>query len=152
VGKDPEARRLAALADELGVADRVILLGSVNHDAVPPVIRSADAVVTTPWYEPFGIVPLEAMSCARPVIGSAVGGLLDSVADGETGLLVPPRDPAAVADAARRLLGDQTLRRRLGRAGRQRAEERFDWARVAEQVEQAYAEVASREARRLEAV
>jgi type III pantothenate kinase len=92
------------------------------------------------------------MSCARPVIGSAVGGLLDSVADGETGLLVPPRDPAAVADAARRLLGDQTLRRRLGRAGRLRAEERFDWARVAEQVEQAYAEVAAGQVRRLEAV
>jgi type III pantothenate kinase len=152
VGEDPEARRLAALADELGVADRVILLGSVDHDTVPPMIRSADAVVTTPWYEPFGIVPLEAMSCARPVIGSAVGGLLDSVADGETGILVPPKDPSAVASAAQRLLADQTLRRRMGRAGRLRAEQRFDWARVAEQVEQAYAEVASREARRLEAV
>lgn len=152
VGDDPESRRLAALADELGVADRVILLGSVDHDTVPPVIRSADAVVTTPWYEPFGIVPLEAMSCARPVIGSAVGGLLDSVADGETGILVPPKDPPAVAGAARRLLADQTLRRRMGRAGRLRAEERFDWARVAERVEQSYSEVASSPVHRLEAV
>ncbi len=151
LGEDPEARRLSALADELGVSDRVILMGSVNHEGVPALIRSADSVVTTPWYEPFGIVPLEAMSCARPVIGSAVGGLLDSVADGETGLLVPPRDPAAVAAAARRLLADETLRRRLGHAGRLRAESRFDWARVAEQVEHAYADVAGR-VRRLEAV
>lgn len=149
---DPEACRLNALAAELGVADRVGLLGSVNHDDVPALIRSADAVVTTPWYEPFGIVPLEAMSCARPVIGSAVGGLLDSVADGETGVLVPPKDPAAVADAARQLLADQTLRRRLGRAGRQRAESRFEWARVAEQVEQVYAELAPDRVHRLEAV
>src|SRR5918996_1462700 len=91
---DPEARRLSALTDELGVGDRVELLGSVDHEGVPALIRSADAVVTTPWYEPFGIVPLEAMSCGRPVIGSAVGGLLDSVADRETGLLVPPRNPS----------------------------------------------------------
>jgi glycosyltransferase involved in cell wall biosynthesis len=148
---DPEARRLSALTDELGVGDRVELLGSVDHEGVPALIRSADAVVTTPWYEPFGIVPLEAMSCGRPVIGSAVGGLLDSVADRETGLLVPPRNPSAVADAVRRLLADETLRRRLGRAGRRRAESRFDWARVAEQVENVYAEVTGR-VRRLEAV
>ena len=148
---DPEACRLSALADELGVADRVSLLGSVHHEGVPALIRSADSVVTTPWYEPFGIVPLEAMSCARSLIGSAVGGLLDSVTDGETGLLVPPKDPAAVAAAAQRLLADETLRRRLGRAGRLRAEGRFDWARVAEQVEHAYAEVAGR-VYRLEAV
>lgn len=152
LGEDPEARRLSTLADELGVAARVTLLGSVHHDDVPALIRSADAVVTTPWYEPFGIVPVEAMSCARPVIGSAVGGLLDSVADGETGVLVPPKDAAAVAGAAKRLLADETLRRRLGRAGRRRAEHRFDWARVAEQVEQVYTEVATSRVHRLEAV
>lgn len=151
LGDDPEARRLSAVADELGVSDRVSMLGSVQHDEVPALIRSADTVVTTPWYEPFGIVPLEAMSCARPVLGSAVGGLLDSIADGETGLLVPPRDPAAVAEAAGRLLADETLRHRLGRNGRLRAESRFDWTQVASQVEDAYIEVADR-VRGLEAV
>ena len=62
---------------------------------------ASDVFVTTPWYEPFGITPLEAMACSRPVIGSAVGGIQYTVLPGVTGLLVPPRDPRALA---RRLL------------------------------------------------
>ena len=71
---DPEARRLRALARELGVADRVELRGRVSRDDLPALLRSADAVVCVPWYEPFGIVPLEAMACGVPVVASAVGG------------------------------------------------------------------------------
>lgn len=138
---DPEAVRLCALARELGVADRLYLLGSVDRTAVPSLVRSADVVVTTPRYEPFGMVPLEAMSCARPVVGSAVGGLLDTVQDGVTGLLVPPRDPAALAAAVRRLLADDELRRRLGTNGRRRAVAEYDWSRVSARVELAYGEL-----------
>ena len=72
------------------------------------LLRSADVVVCTPWYEPFGIVPLEAMACGVPVVGSAVGGLLDSVVDGQTGILVPPRDPVAIARAVRSLLDSRS--------------------------------------------
>jgi D-inositol-3-phosphate glycosyltransferase len=140
---DPEARRLRALAAKLGVLQRVRFVGQVHHDEVPALIRSADVVLTTPWYEPFGIVPLEAMACGRPLVGSAVGGLLDSIEDGVTGVLVPPHDAAAVAAAVRQLLDDPGARRRIGAAARRRAVERYDWHRVAEATEQAYQLVAA---------
>ncbi|MDP8971463.1 MAG: glycosyltransferase, partial [Actinomycetota bacterium] len=90
---DPEASRLHTLARRLGVADRVQLRGRVPRRDMPVLLRSADVVVCTPWYEPFGIVPLEAMACGVPVVASAVGGLQDTVVDGITGLHVPPRRP-----------------------------------------------------------
>ena len=77
-GRDPEACRLLELARSLGVADQVELRGQVPRDAMPGIFRSADAVACTPWYEPFGIVPLEAMACGIPVVAAAVGGLTDS--------------------------------------------------------------------------
>ena len=92
---DPEARRLRALAAERGVADRVDLLGRVSRDDLPALMRSADAVVCVPWYEPFGIVPLEAMACGVPVVASAVGGMIDTVVDGVTGRARPAARPGA---------------------------------------------------------
>jgi glycosyltransferase involved in cell wall biosynthesis len=139
--RDPEALRLSAMAADLGVAERLRLVGRVDHADLPAVLRSADVVVATPWYEPFGIVPLEAMACGRPVVGSAVGGLLDTVADGVTGALVPPRDPAALAAAVQPLLEDAYLRESWGKAARERVLERFGWDRVAAATERAYAGV-----------
>src|SRR3954454_4962146 len=107
---DPEARRLIRLAEHLGVADRVILVGRVPHDDMPSLIRSADVAVSVPWYEPFGIAPVEAMACGVPVIASSVGGHLDTVLDGVTGLHVPARRPAELAALLRRLLADRALR------------------------------------------
>ena len=106
VADDPEARRLLRLAEAHGVAERVELRGQLRRHELPPLLRSADAVVCVPWYEPFGIVPLEAMACARPVVASAVGGLVDTVVDGVTGVHVPPRDVGRLAEALRDLLGD----------------------------------------------
>jgi D-inositol-3-phosphate glycosyltransferase len=139
---DPEAQRLLVRAHHRKVADRVQLIGCVPQSRLPGIIRWADAVVTAPWYEPFGIVPLEAMAAGRPLIGTAVGGLLDTVKDGETGFLVPPRNPDALAGAIRELAGDQNLRLRMGRSARGRAVRHYSWARVAEQVETAYRTVA----------
>jgi D-inositol-3-phosphate glycosyltransferase len=138
---DPEAKRLRSVARDLAVDDRLELVGSVDHGDVPALLRSADVVVATPWYEPFGIVPVEAMACGRPVVGSAVGGLLDTVADGISGLLVPPHDAAAVAAAVRCLLDDPELHARFGRAARLRAVARYGWSRVARQTERAYVDV-----------
>jgi glycosyltransferase involved in cell wall biosynthesis len=128
---DPEVRRLRALAAELGVGDRVRLHGSVARGDMPALLRSADVVACTPWYEPFGIVPLEAMACGIPVVASAVGGMLDTVVDEVTGRLVPPKRPIETADAIYPLLRDSFLRRSLGAAGRDRAQSRYSWDRIA---------------------
>lgn len=137
-GQDPEAQRLLGLAQDLGVADQVELRGQVPREAMPAIFRSADAVACTPWYEPFGIVPLEAMACGVPVVAAAVGGLTDSVVDHGTGLHVPPKDPAAIAEAVAMLLASPALRAKLGRAGERRAKARFSWNRVAAETEKAY--------------
>jgi D-inositol-3-phosphate glycosyltransferase len=138
---DPEARRLRALAADLGVGDRLVLRGRVDRDAMPPLLRSADAVVCAPWYEPFGIVPLEAMACGVPVVATAVGGQIDSVVHGVTGVHVPPRDPAALAAALRSLLADPARRAELGRQGRARARRLYDFDRIAAATREVYDEV-----------
>lgn len=108
----PEACRLRKLATDLGVADRVSLYGSVAREDMPALLRSADVVTCTPWYEPFGIVPLEAMACGVPVVASAVGGMLDTVVHDLTGLLIPPKDPRACANAVTAILRDRRGRPR----------------------------------------
>jgi len=128
---DSEGRRLKQLARDLGVEDRVVFRGRLERNAVPALLRSADAVVCYPWYEPFGIVPLEAMACGVPVVVAQVGGLVDSVVDGATGLHVPPHSPIALADALRNLLADEHRRVKLGLAGTRRANQRYGWARIA---------------------
>jgi glycosyltransferase involved in cell wall biosynthesis len=130
---DPEVRRLRELARRCGVEHRVHLRGRVSRDELPALLRSADVVVCAPWYEPFGIVPLEVMACGAPVLGSAVGGLCDTVVHGETGLLVPPRAPAALADALDDLLEDADRRRAMGSAGVRRVRHRYSWSRIAQQ-------------------
>jgi glycogen synthase len=91
-------------------------------------------------YEPFGLINLEAMACEAPVVASAVGGILEVVEDGKTGLLVPPAQPAALAQAITRVLDNPDLARDMGKAGRRRVEEKFSWASVAERTEQVYAD------------
>ncbi|MCP2094433.1 Glycosyltransferase involved in cell wall bisynthesis [Actinosynnema pretiosum] len=138
VGRDPEARRLVEHARQRGVAGRVRLVGAVRRDAMPALLKSADAVVCAPWYEPFGLVPLEAMACGVPVVATSVGGLVDSVVDGVTGRLVPPRDPRALAVALRALLSDRTRRETYGEAGADRVLARYSWQRVAVETERVY--------------
>jgi glycosyltransferase involved in cell wall biosynthesis len=128
---DPEAARLCRLAERFGVADRVRLIGAVPRPDVPALLRSADVVVCTPWYEPFGMVPLEAMACGVPVVASAVGGFLDTVVDGATGTLVPPRRPDQLAAAVRKLLSEPFWREAYGTAGVDRARSRYSWDRIA---------------------
>jgi glycosyltransferase involved in cell wall biosynthesis len=140
---DPEVRRLRAIAGEAGVADRLVFAGSVARDDVPAWVRSADVVLAVPWYEPFGITPLEAMACGRPVVATAVGGLVDSVADGVTGDLVPPRDPERLGEVLAALLADDARRAAYGAAGVQRARARYRWSRVVADTDTVYREVLS---------
>ncbi|NUP44475.1 MAG: glycosyltransferase [Streptomyces sp.] len=136
---DEETDRLRELAAAYGLQDRVRLIGSVPRTQVPALMRAADVVVTVPWYEPFGMVPVEAMACGVPVVASAVGGHLDTVAG--CGVLVPPRRPRALARALRDVLGDRDRRAALGAAGARRARQRYGWQRVAEQTEAVYTQV-----------
>ena len=118
---DPEVLRLRTLARDLGVADRVTLLGPVDRERMPALMRSADLLLALPWYEPFGITPVEAAACGLPVVAAAVGGLTDTVVHELTGLLVPARDPGRAAAAVRLLQSDAELRHRLGREAAARA-------------------------------
>jgi glycosyltransferase involved in cell wall biosynthesis len=129
--RTPEIGELQRLAAELGIADRVRFAGKQQQDVLRYFYSAGDVAVTTPWYEPFGLTPLEAMACGRPVIGSSVGGITYTIADGETGFLVPPRDPEALAACLQRLLAQPELRARMGRAARARVERDFTWPTVA---------------------
>jgi glycogen synthase len=113
-------------------------LGFVPHHELPPLYERAAVVAVPSHREGFGVACAEAMAAGRPVVASAVGGLLDLVVDGETGLLVPPRDVQALRAALERLLGDPALRARMGEAGRQRIREHFSWGPVTDATVQAY--------------
>ncbi|WP_376796336.1 glycosyltransferase [Thermogemmatispora sp.] len=126
-GTTPEMAILQRLAVELGVSERVLFTGRRQPAVLPLFYSAGDIAVTTPWYEPFGLTPLEAMACARPVVASAVGGITYTVLDGETGLLVPPRDPEALAARLHMLLTAPALRERMGQAARRRVEQTFTW-------------------------
>jgi glycosyltransferase involved in cell wall biosynthesis len=135
---DPEIWRYRELAAQHRVANRVHLIGCIPRERVPALIRSADVVACVPWYEPFGIVPLEAMACGVPVLASAVGGQTDTVVDGITGVHIAPRRTGEIASKLRWLLGDPGFRKRLGAAGLERARSRYGWDTVAAQVTDVY--------------
>ncbi len=141
-GGSPEAARLAALAKDLGILERVSFAGSRPQEDLRHYYGAADVAVSVPHYEPFGMTPLEAMACATPVVGSRVGGIKTSVADGETGYLVPPRDPEVLAERVLRLLSDPALQFRVGRAARRRIEEHYTWEHVATLAADTFSEVA----------
>ncbi|HEX2281219.1 MAG TPA: glycosyltransferase, partial [Thermomicrobiales bacterium] len=134
----PEIGELQSLAGELGILEHLIFTGRRQPDDLRNYYGAGDVAVTTPWYEPYGLTPLEAMACGVPVIGSAVGGITFTVKDGETGFLVPPRDPAALARKLRYLLERPEERRRMGHAARRRVEREFTWPVVAQRTAALY--------------
>jgi glycosyltransferase involved in cell wall biosynthesis len=139
--RDEMAGQLRRLADRRGVADRLHILGRVPREDMPAMYRSADVVACAPWYEPFGLTPLEAMACGVPVVAYAVGGLAESVIDGVTGTLVPPRDVRRLAGALRAVLGDEVRRMSYASAAVDRVRSRYTWERTATDVERVYAVV-----------
>jgi glycosyltransferase involved in cell wall biosynthesis len=118
--------------------------GFVPYDELQALYARAAVVACPSRREGFGVVCLEAMSHGRPVVATGVGGLRDLVAGGETGLVVPVRDPLALRAALERLLGDPELRRRFGAAGRERAREHFSWDAVTNATLTAYADAVGR--------
>ncbi len=116
----------------------------VGHDELVQLLSQATVFVCPSVYEPLGIVNLEAMACATAVVASAVGGIPEVVADGETGLLVAPADPAALAAAVNALLADPGRAAELGRAGRRRAQQDFAWPDIARETAGLYASLTGR--------
>jgi len=112
--------------------------GFVAHDELELLYGRAAVVAVPSYREGFGVVCAEAMAHGRPVVASAVGGLLDLVADGETGVHVPPGDVPALRAALERLLADPALRARMGQAARARVRERFSWDAVTDSTLAAY--------------
>ncbi len=139
--RTPEMARLLDVAEREGAASQVRFVGRRGRDALRYYYSAADVFATTPWYEPFGLTPLEAMACGTPVIGSDVGGIRYTVRDGETGHLVPPEDPEALAERLARVLKDPRHRDALAREGLRRARTLFSWPGVACSVEELYENV-----------
>jgi D-inositol-3-phosphate glycosyltransferase len=139
----PLARQLRELARKCRVTGRVRLVGAVPREEMPRWYRSADVVACAPWYEPFGLTPLEAMACGVPVVAAAVGGLTDTVVDELTGDLVPPRDPAALGRTLRKLLDDPVRRLAYGTAAVDRVSQCYSWHRTADQLATIYGAVSA---------
>src|SRR6516162_2611702 len=124
-------RRLAGLAESLDVSGRVLFAGQLTRRALPPLLRSADLMVNVSAYDPSGMVSLEAMACGTPVVATAVGGQVDAVVDGTTGILVPPGRPALLAHRIRQLLSHPMLLEAFSVAAADRARSRYSWDRIA---------------------
>jgi glycosyltransferase involved in cell wall biosynthesis len=123
---------LQAHLDRLGLAEHARLLGAVSGEEVRARLMAADVFVLASWHEPLGVAYMEAMAAGVPVIGTDAGGVRELVTDGETGLLVPPQSPGALADAIARLAGDPALCLRLSQAGHAHVVAGYDSARGAE--------------------
>jgi D-inositol-3-phosphate glycosyltransferase len=123
--------KLAKFAATMGIADRVIFTGKVEYTAMPPLLRSADLVVSTCQYEPSGTTSLQAMACGTPVIAPPVGGHMDAVLDGTTGIIVPLDRPALLAQRIRQLLAHPMLIEAYSVAAVDRVRSRYSWDRIA---------------------
>ncbi|HXF51735.1 MAG TPA: glycosyltransferase [Dehalococcoidia bacterium] len=143
VGDGPERGALERLAARLGIADRVRFAGEASHDDVPSHLQAFDVFAMPSTWEGFGVAAVEAQAMELPVVASGVHGIPDVVAHGETGLLVPPGRPLALADALEALLTDRDRRVEMGRAGRRLVERRYDWRENAARMERIYRELAT---------
>lgn len=133
-GDESEEERLKAIANELGIRDRVDFLGSVAHHELPYFYSAADACVMPSYSESFGLVGLEAQACGCPVVASDVPGLRSVVRDHVSGYLIDGHDPATYAERLGRLLADPQLAQQMGRRGSLLAQ-RFSWTRTADRLE-----------------
>ena len=133
-----ERNRIGDLVRELGIEDITDFVGRVEHEELASYYAAADVCVVPSHYEPFGLVAIEAMASRTPVVASEVGGLKFSVADGETGLLVPPKDEAAFAGAIDSILSDSQWHKELATNARARVEDKFSWDGVANQIGDEY--------------
>ena len=142
-GTGSQQPALQDLARRQRIARAVRFAGHLDESALAALLATADVAVVPSSYEPFGLAALEAAAAGTPVVAGDAGGLPEIIADGRTGLLVPPRKPGILADAITRLLDDRTLADGLVSAARRDIEARFGWPLVARHTEKVYAEAVS---------
>ncbi len=129
------------LVNEFGLNSIVEFTGRVPTEELVRHYNEARLFVTSSVHEGFGLPLAEAMACGTPVLGTQIGAYEEIVRHGESGWLVPPRDPRALADAIRMMWNDASLRQRLAESGRQRVREKFNWRKAAEETLAVYEEV-----------
>jgi glycosyltransferase involved in cell wall biosynthesis len=129
-GITPEIGRLQRLAAAEGTDDLVTFAGRSSREKLHYYYSAADVFATTPWYEPFGITVLESMACGTPVIGSDVGGIKSTIIDGKTGFLVPPDNPAMLAERMAQLLSDDKLMMYFRENGMRHVHQNYTWMRA----------------------
>jgi glycosyltransferase involved in cell wall biosynthesis len=143
-GSDPdhidgiERERIKQIVEQEGIAEQTLFTGQVGHDLLPLYYTAADVCVIPSEYEPFGLVAIEAMACGTPVVASDVGGLKFTVIPEETGILVPPHDPAGFAQAIERILTDEIWTMKLRRQASARVQQNFSWSEVAARLSNLY--------------
>ena len=135
---DREEERIKLLTQELELTENILFTGRLDHDILPFYYAAADVCVVPSYYEPFGLVAIEAMACGTPVVASNVGGLKFTVIPEETGLLVPPHDIDAFAAAIDRILTDDLWARKMRKQASLRVRQNFSWAWVAGQLSDLY--------------
>ena len=138
VGGGSQELYLKRMTRDLGLAADTVFAGRVPHMETPRYQNMVTISVTLSDSESFGVAVLEASACAKPVVVSNVGGLPEVVADGVTGFVVEPRDPEQAANAIERLLADQELREKMGKAGRERVRRLYSWDQSVRQMVQIY--------------
>ncbi|MGE5222664.1 MAG: glycosyltransferase [Omnitrophica WOR_2 bacterium] len=134
----PEIARLKVIAAEEGVLKKVVFTGRRDRQALKYYYSAADVFISTPWYEPFGITPVEAMACGTPVIGSNVGGIKYTVREGETGFLVSPNDPVMLSERLAYLFSNPDELKRMSRQAVKRANDLFTWIKISETIVNLY--------------
>ena len=141
IGTGEHIGKYKAMCDDFGIQDHVRFLGFVDHDKLPACFSNADLFVLPSRSESMPVAVAEAMASALPVVSTTVGGIPELVKDGETGILVPPEDPAKLAEAINSLLDDPQRMREMGAQGRERVRQHFTWEVVAERVLGFYREI-----------
>jgi glycosyltransferase involved in cell wall biosynthesis len=139
--KTPEIGRLQQIAIKEKIYDKVKFIGRRTREELKYYYNAANVFVTTPWYEPFGITPLEAMACGTPVIGANVGGIKYSIEHGKTGFLVPPNDPEILCERLMELLMDPVLKRRFSLEALKRVNSLFTWDIVSNKINELYEQI-----------
>jgi len=142
--KTPEIARLMELVKKENILDHVIFTGRKDRDQLRCYYSASEVFVSTPWYEPFGITPLEAMACGTPVIGSKVGGIKFTVIDGKTGYLVPSKKPKVLSEKLEKLLTDPRLAESMQINAIKRVNKYFKWSIVAELMSDLYKKLKTR--------